>query len=389
MIIMLLDLLFVDKKEIFGSFMKRVEAVFAGETLPAVINKQVEEMQYFAPEYMYKDAEVKQGFAAACCELISKAINKATGKEYKGVSQKELSFISQYLSFDCVQTANERLMLNLYLKSNLAITLLQLAFYAVIYVDSESRRRYELAYTLWQNSIEFSYSGYSAKLNQFYPYYITHYQDSIFLTNPVEGEVMYFSRDKGPLRGAHIKNLTKEVFMDDNVICARTYEDELIPLVEYSNYYCKPLLSVVRNSTDLKLSEREKKKLLGFEIKDTPWLTVDIGSYPDESGKKRHFTLREHLFIPLMVYGLEPLKFAIMQGNSILTIDHRSGEHDQNKIDNLELLTRYQNIGKEVYDNSDDDFGEEPYFFNFFDFFSNQLKAIRKRQDDLDYRVSV
>lgn len=79
-----------------------------------------------------------------------------------------------------------------------------------------------------------------------------------------------------------------------------------------------------------------------------------------------------------MVYGLECVKYTLMEGNSILTIDHWNGVHYDNKIDNLQILTRKANYDKER--------GKAPYCYDFSDLWLVRVPRARARQEELDFR---
>ena len=47
-----------------------------------------------------------------------------------------------------------------------------------------------------------------------------------------------------------------------------------------------------------------------------------------------------------MVYGLEPMLPALMNSNSIFSVDHISGEHSDNRIENLRIVSNNDNNSK-------------------------------------------
>ena len=56
-------------------------------------------------------------------------------------------------------------------------------------IDSEIRERAEVGYILEQNKVEIGVSGYSKKLGKDLPYYITKFDDYIFVINPIKGYI--------------------------------------------------------------------------------------------------------------------------------------------------------------------------------------------------------
>ncbi len=378
----ILELLFLNKKESFSTFMQRVESIFRDIDLCTLLNEQAMHLQWYLPSFMREDEEVKTKYIKTCCHLINNAIFKAQDKK-RYVSELEyetletsLRNISEYLSFNSVSNADERLLTSFYLKNNIIFSLLQLSFFAIIYTDYKTCRRFELMYSLWRNAIEFSFAGCVEELGRMLPYYITYYRKSIFIIDPTSGEIKRFLK-KGGLRNTNIKGLVKDEIYGKKVIFALTERGEKVPLVEYTEYGYKEISKADIFSKDMKKSERQKS---GSSI-EKMWLSTDICNCENEMGKLTNYYLKDHIFICLMVFGLEPLKFVAMEGASILTIDHKDSVPFNNKISNLCLLTRCSNVDKE-YNKSD-------FYFNFFEFFNDRLKIAQQRQDDFDFRVNI
>lgn len=107
--------------------------------------------------------------------------------------------------------------------------------------------------------------------------------------------------------------------------------------------------------SDRKAAERAKKIELGHKVKETCWQTTSLGKLKDSA-----YNIRAHSLICLMVYGLEPMMFALMGENSIFSVDHISGKHSDNRIDNLMIISNHANNvkkGKENYKGFIFDFG--------------------------------
>ncbi len=367
----ILNLLFLSKTESYECFIKRIEGIFKSVNLNALLNEQIAALQWLLPDFMKKDTLVKQNYIKTCCNLIANAINKAQDKA--GENDYSLKDISKFLSFESKAVADERLLSGVYLQSNFILTLLQLAFFALVYTDFKTRRRFELAYNLWRNAIEFSFAGCVEELGRMLPYYMTYYKKSVFIIDPISGEIKRFLKN-GDLRNTNIIGLIKDGIYSKEVIFAITERREKVPLVEYTEWSYKEISKANVFSKDMRKSERMKS---GNTV-EKMWLSTDICQYENEIGQKSSYYLKDHLFIALMVYGLEAMKYVVMEGQSILTIDHIDGVHFHNNISNLSLLTRCQNAQKER--------GSGEFYFNFYEYFNNRLEAAKRIQDNYDFR---
>ena len=128
--------------------------------------------------------------------------------------------------------------------------------------------------------------------------------------------------------------------------------------------------------SDRKRAERERKREKGLKVEETPWLTTALDLVEGSA-----YNIRTHSFIALMVYGLEVMKYGIMENNSIFTIDHIDGRHNNNKIENLQLLTRKSNDQKK---NKPNDF-----YFDYFWYWEKQVKQAKINQSNLNYRKNA
>ena len=70
-----------------------------------------------------------------------------------------------------------------------------------------------------------------------------------------------------------------------------------------------------------------------------------------------------------------------MDSNSIFTIDHIDGTHNNNRISNLQLLTRKANDQKKFYPNA--------FYFNYFDYWENQVKQAKINQSNFNFRKII
>lgn len=312
-------------------------------------------------------------FYESCLNLIKRAEIYACTRLKVDVLNSEMTKISDFLTFPSKPTAMKYLTKTPYIEDNFMYNLLEYTFYALVLLDEQVYRRFKTAYTLWQHSVEFGIAGYSEKFNKFYPYYLTYFGNKIFIVNPIKGEVKGFER-VGSLREKKITGLLTGTLEEKRVALASTSDGVYVPLVEENLYgTIKEVQPTHLAQSDRKRAERERKREKGFTVEETPWLTTALDSVEGSA-----YNIRSHSFIALMVYGLEVMKYGIMDSNSIFTIDHIDGVHNNNRIENLQLLTRKANDQKK--------YNECDFYFNYFEYWENQVRQSKINQSNYNFR---
>lgn len=364
----------LDKTKDFDSFMVEVKAEFHN---PFLVNN----LKYLYSAPYIKDNKIKSISKFLCgLDAIAEAVKEELGidrtsSELKYHS-KEMSQISDFLSFSSEAHASKYLLRTPYIEDDFFFNVLEYTFYAMVLLDAQVLRRFKVAYTLWQHSVEFGIAGYSEKFKKFYPYYLTYFGNKIFIVNPIKGEVKGFER-AGSLREKTITGLLTGTLEEKRVALAATSEGVYVPLVEENLYgTIKEVQTTHLAQSDRKRAERERKREKGLKVEETPWLTTALDSVEGSA-----YNIRTHSFIALMVYGLEVMKYGIMESNSIFTIDHIDGIHNNNKIENLQLLTRKSNDQKKNKPNA--------FYFDYFGYWEKQVKQAKINQSNLNYRKNA
>lgn len=365
----------LDKNKRFDDFMKDVNIEFClGDVLKTL--GEIRLRDDFSAEY-YMETKKGLKFYECCLNIINMAVSKVKGGffEEKNISN-ELTTISKFLSFTSKENAEKYLTQTPYIEENFMFNLLEYTFYAIVLIDSTIYRRFKTSYTLWQHSVDFGIAGFSEKFNKFYPYYLTYFGNKIFIVDPIRGEVRGFEKT-GSLREKKITGLLTGTIEEKRVALAATAEGVYVPLVEENLYgTTKEVQPTHLAQSDRKQSERSRKREQGFQVEETPWLTTALDVIEGSA-----YNIRSHSFIALMVYGLEVMKYGIMDSNSIFTIDHIDGTHNNNKISNLQLLTRKANDQKKFYPNA--------FYFNYFDYWENQVKQAKINQSNFNFRKII
>ena len=364
----------LDKTKSFDSFMVEVKSEFHN---PFLVNN----LKYLYHKPYIEDNKSKNISKFLCgLEVISEAVKEELGidnenRELKYHS-KEMSKISDFLSFSSEAHASKYLLKTPYIEDDFFYNVMEYTFYALVLLDAQIFRRFKTAYTLWQHSVEFGIAGYSEKTEKFYPYYLTYFGNKIFIVNPIKGEVKGFER-VGSLREKKITGLLTGTLEEKRVALAATSEGVYVPLVEENLYgTIKEVQPTHLAQSDRKRAERERKREKGLKVEETPWLTTALDSVEGSA-----YNIRTHSLIALMVYGLEVMKYGIMESNSIFTIDHIDGRHNNNKIENLQLLTRKSNDQKKNKPNS--------FYFDYFGYWEKQVKQAKINQSNLNYRKNA
>lgn len=318
-------------------------------------------------------------YAQNIFQLKNNEFTKALGKQ-QGESVKE---IYDVLSVESPKEAEELLYSTPYIEDDYIFNLLEYSFYSLVLTDKEVERRFRTCYELWQNCREVGLAGYSEKLEKFLPNYITKFGNRIFFINPIEGTVKFFDRrPKGDLKGQAVKGVAVGTeTLDDGsvreVAVALLQGEKYVPLVEVAEYgTVKELYATGESGTDRKAKERQVIRDKGGKITDNYYLTTDLDVVDGSA-----YNIRTHSLIALCVYGLEVMKYGIMEHDSIFTVDHINGNTIDNRIDNLQLLTRKDNKLKEQNPNR--------WYFDYFGYWVKQLEASKKNQLNLNFRSSI
>lgn len=365
-------MIMLDKTKDFDSFMGEVRKEFHNPFL-------VQKLQRLYHRPYIEDNKSKQivKFLSGL-DVIAEAIKEELRFEHNTKSEmqyhsKEMSKISDFLSFKSTDQAATHLMRTPYIEDDFFYNVLEYTFYALVLLDAQVFRRFKTAYTLWQHSVEFGSAGYSKKFNRFYPYYLTYFGNKVFIVDSVKGEVKGFERT-GHLRGKKITGLLTGTLEEKRVALAATSEGVCVPLVEESLYGTLTEVQPTHLAqSDRKRAERERKREKGLTVEETPWLTTALDNIDGSA-----YNIRTHSFIALMVYGLEVMKYGIMENNSIFTIDHIDGGHNNNKIENLQLLTRKANDQKKNKPNA--------FYFDYFGYWEKQVRQAKINQENYNFR---
>ncbi len=224
------------------------------------------------------------------------------------------------------------------------------SFFGLALVHEEVGRCFMRAYMLWQNSVAVGCAGYSKRLQKDIPYYFTFFNKKVLFINPIVGIVKWLDVGVGTPEKLIIEKNKETVdvvlkFQNRKIQLCRWFENEKRLAIQRK---------AKKGYSDRKAAERDKKNELGHKIKETAWQTTDLGEF-----KGSKYNIRTHSIICLMVYGIESMLLALMGSNSILSVDHISGKHSDNRIDNLMVVSNHSNNVKK---------GKENYYGFMFDF---------------------
>lgn len=328
-------------------------------------------------------------FEVACLSLITMAQKAVKDWRYKPADTQVkrdtyVKDIYNALSFKDLQEAQKYLYSTPYIKDDYVFNLLEYTYNSLIFTDPQVERRFRVCWELWQNGIEFGTAGLSMKTGKFLPYTLTRFNNRIYLINPIKGEVRFFDRRKGELRGKTVTGISVgKGTMDDGTVksiaVAHTSDGSFVPLLELdedSGQIVQEYNPTCVSGINRKKSEQEKLKAQGRDITDNCYLTTDLDIVDGSA-----YNIRTHSLIALAVYGLEIMKYGVMEHNSIFTIDHINGVATDNRIDNLQLLTRTDNESKQK--------NPDGWYFDYFGYWVKQLNAGKKNQEYYDYRSSM
>lgn len=294
------------------------------------------------------------------------------------VNSKLLTPVGDYLTIKSPHEVYRKQYLG-YIDESFFYNSLESTFFASVLGNETIRGRFGVAFELWKNRLPIGNAGHSEKLNADLPYYLTFYGRRALLIDPINGNVwdLNLKSKLGSFRrisGFSVRAEDGLTFWSVNVDDEKTRIEggksgrwvDIIKRPFGGEYEILPLA---------RLNEHNKRRSNNGD--NTNWLTSNLDNTVD--GHNR--TIRVHNLIALMVYGLEPVKYTIMESNSILTIDHKNGVHCDNRVDNLQLLTRKSNEDKKN--------GKNYEYYDYTDLFMNRVPKARKLQYDKYYRMNA
>lgn len=230
--------------------------------------------------------------------------------------------------------------------------LFEYSYLGLIFLKEEVRARFEKAYEVWRNSC-----SYGERVNErtgfkYGVWYFTSFDSYFFAINPMKGLVLRsMERAYKDISRLHIVEQGDCVWVEDIKSGLR------LASINKETLRINPTHPMDEVGSDLKKSEKEKRIAEGKKQKQTRWLSVNLGKY---NGSNSY--MRVHSLICLLVYGLEIMAPAIMEANSIFTVDHIDGVHDNNCLENLQLVSRKNNNNKK---------GSSLTIFDYFCYFNN------------------
>ena len=212
-------------------------------------------------------------------------------------------------------------------KGSLEEDLLVHSYFAISCINPMYRKRAEVGYILDSYKFEYGNAGYSKRLNKTIPYYFTFFDKYLFCVDAING-IVYRSTE-------HYQDCWKFNVKNNKLFYG--YRE----VAEECNGKLHLIANFEQKMHDNKQAEREDLIAQGFDIKNTCWLTTHLGYLGDSNTY-----IRVHTFVMLMVLGYSSVCYALMEQNSIFTIDHITPKHDWNSVDNLALVTRTANNKK-------------------------------------------
>ena len=226
------------------------------------------------------------------------------------------------------------------------------AFLGTLFLREEVMARFEKAYEVWRNSCSYGTETNKRTGFTYGTWYFTTFDNYFFAVSPYKGLVLRsVERAYKNISRLHTVDRGSAIWVED---VATGYK---VATIDKETLRLTPSHQMDEVGSDLKKSEKEKRIAEGKKQKQTRWLSVNLGKY---NGSNSY--MRVHSLICLLVYGLEIMAPAIMEANSILTVDHINGTHDDNRIENLQLVSRKNNNNKK---------GSSLQIFDYFCYFNN------------------
>lgn len=230
--------------------------------------------------------------------------------------------------------------------------LFEYSYLGLLFLREEVSKRFEKAYEVWRNSCSYGERVNDRTGLKYGVWYFTSFDSYFFAVNPYKGLVLRsVERAYKDIGQLHIVEQGDCVWVEDIKSGLR------LASINKETLRLNPTHPMDAVGSDLKKSEKEKRIAEGKQQKNTRWLSVNLGKY---NGSNSY--MRVHSLICLLVYGLEVMGPAIMEANSILTVDHINGTHDDNRIENLQLVSRKNNNNKK---------GSTLQIFDYFCYFNN------------------
>ena len=195
-------------------------------------------------------------------------------------------------------------------------------------------------------------------------------KNNIFYIKPSSGQIykLEVASFKG-LKGKTISGFTTIENGGYSYLCAELTDGSLVKLYNYTTKnFCGALT---------KQGKPRKKSEGGMG-----WLSFCLGEDIDPTTKKQSaFHMLNHTIVAISIYGLDVMKYAVMDFLSIFTIDHINGIHDDNRPENLRLVTTDANAKLEH--------NKAVLPFDFLKYWSTAIKAGYRNQENLDFRKTV
>lgn len=303
-------------------------------------------------------------------DVNSGAVAGFVGDGTKGTKfNKYVQDINHGLTFYSNQDKEAFWLKTPYIEYDYIFNLLQYAFYAIVIPHPLAYRRFYAAYIMWQNMIDMetgglcSYECVMDKLAYFG-------KNNIFYIKPSSGQIykLEVASFKG-LKGKTISGFTTIENGGYSYLCAELTDGSLVKLYNYTTKnFCGALT---------KQGKPRKKSEGGMG-----WLSFCLGEDIDPTTKKQSaFHMLNHTIVAISIYGLDVMKYAVMDFLSIFTIDHINGIHDDNRPENLRLVTTDANAKLEH--------NKAVLPFDFLTYWNTAIKAGYKNQDNFDFRKTV
>ena len=315
----------VSKKEGYTSFMGRVKEAYSNR------------------EWVYNEFSMKNELVSVAESWRNDGYNfalmgyKPTYEEYNEQENQSFTKLSKFFACGSEKEVYSKIGTEKYNPETEFYNLFIESFYGLAMVHEEVQRSFMRAYTLWQHSISAGCAGYSERLQKYLPYYFTYFGSKVLFIDPVKGEVEWLEVWTGTPTSMYIEKYKEyvEVFVE--------YEKRKRPICRWYREEKRLNFQVKRHKghSDRKEAERREKRAAGHKVKETTWQTTALGNFEGSA-----HNIRTHSLICLMVYGLEPMLPALMNSNSIFSVDHISGEHSDNRIENLRIVSNNDNNSK-------------------------------------------
>lgn len=361
----------------YSAFMRIIKGEFSKQHLVESLRNQCKDS--FDVKLRGFDSE----FEKSCIDLITLAnIKTAIPNAEMPVNLEKIiktrqSTIYSFLSFGSEQEAHQQLYGVPYIENDWVFNLLEYTFFALILLSEKLERSFFKSYEVWRNTMPIGFAGYSEKVG-YCSYYLTWFSNKVFLVDPVLGTVKVFEdvrqTKKQTIVGLSVGRKKKEDGDSCEMGVVHFEDGSCKTVVETTTFGSIVELQPAKDSgLDMKAAERRALREKGADVGETPWLTSFLGKYEGSN-----FYMRNHTLIALCVYGLEVMKYGVMEANSIFTIDHINGVHNDNSIDNLQLLTRKANNLKKSE--------PEGYYFDYFSYWRTQIDARKREQELFNFR---